>query len=718
MSDLVNASAVGVGRRVRDALNDWQANELPRWLFVVKTLLAAFLALWIAFRLGFESPRSAMLTVFIVALPSSGQALEKSVYRLIGTLVGCIAALTFMGLFPQQARLLFLALAIWAFLCTAGAARVRNAKSYGFVLAGYTACLITLPAINRPLDLFDGAVARVTEISLGILCYALINDVLFPVHRSNLLVQKVRALYFDFATMCRATLQRQLSRADLENRHLRFAADVAGLESERSAAVMEAGEIRLRSRRLHAFNVATMAALTTFHTLHQLMERMRNRIASPIPELMQPLFNRFADMMLVGDGPARTAVEAAITRDRLEGLLQNLPAMIANVRNAYAMQTRSQQADESQRLDLETAIELLERFADECRALVAIYAELPNNNPNDTEARRLPPSYSASTPPMLSLAAGLRNMLALLIIAFAWYALNWQSAINAVLMTTVFCGLAASAPAPERVIGPIMKGFIVATPLAFVCAFLVLNQSEGFIALVLGMLPFIAIGVYMIAVPGLAGIGTGFCLMFAQMVAPENVMRFDVGNFINDSMAQIFGVAIAGLMFAVILPEHRPGSRRHVHAALWHEAEIACTDTSPHLRHEFENRMRDLLSQLNAAAGGFDETKRSIVSQAMTLLEIGHALIGLRTQIQYVPRGTALASLSSVVDSLAAWFREPRAISRYAAVDAIDAAVDACTALPNAQRLQSNLHLIRTSLLDEMLGDDPHAIFKEMPHAT
>ncbi|MDR0480636.1 MAG: FUSC family protein, partial [Gallionellaceae bacterium] len=263
-------------RILRAAFADWWANEQPRWLFVIKALLAAFLALWIAFRLGFDSPRSAMLTVFIVALPSSGQAIEKSIYRLFGTFVGSIAALTVMGLFPQQPVLLFLSLAFWVGLCTAGAARMRNARSYGFVLAGYTACLIALPAIDRPLDIFDVAVARASEISLGILCYALVNDVLFPVQQSERLVQKVRALYSDFASLCYGAMQHQISHGDLEQRHLSFAAATAAIEAERAAAVMEAGDVRLRSRRLHSLNLATMSALTTFHTLHQLMERMRN----------------------------------------------------------------------------------------------------------------------------------------------------------------------------------------------------------------------------------------------------------------------------------------------------------------------------------------------------------------------------------------------------------------------------------------------------------
>jgi len=692
--------------RARRAGRDWLESEGQRWLFVVKTLLAAFLALWIAFRLGFDSPRSAMMTVFIVALPSSGMALEKSIYRLLGTLVGCAAALCFIGLFPQQAILLFIALALWAGLCTAGSAMMRNAKSYGFVLAGYTACMIALPALSEPLSAFDLAVSRVTEISVGILCSAFVNDVLFPRHQSEQLVQKLRSLYLNFATLCREAMQHTLAEAELERRHLAFATDIAVLESQRAASVFEAGDIRVRSRQLHAFSVASMAALTTFHTLHQLMERLRRTGSSPIPGLMQGMLDAFSGSLLVGEEPARTAAEAVHTAERLDALLKTLPDLITKVREQHQLAL-----DEAQKLDLDTALELLQRFASEVRSLVAIYASLPANLER-VEEGSLPPAYSPTTPPSIVLAAGLRNAVALLVLAAAWYALNWPSAAGAVMIATIFCGLASSSPTPDRVIRGTTIGFALATPFAFFCAFFMLNRVEGYDMLVLSMLPFLAFGAYIAAWPQVAGIGIGFNLMFAQMVAPENQMRFNAISFINDSMAQIIGLLIAGLMFALILPEHRQGSRRHVREALWHEAALACITVSPHLRHLFENRIRDLLNQLGGAAGSLDQATRSIVSEAMVLLELGHAIISLRrlaaASAQTVP------SVSQAVDALANYFRRPQAITRQTAIAAVDTAM--AVARTDHAGLLSDLHLIRTCLLDATFN--PETLPKENDYAA
>ena len=702
------------GTLLRTVALDWIGSEGERWLFVLKTLFAAFLALWIAFRLGFDSPRSAMMTVFIVALPSSGLVLEKGFYRLVGTLVGCCAALAIVGLFPQQPMLLFIALAIWVALCTGGSTLLRNARSYGFVLAGYTACMIAIPAIDAPLGVFNLAVARVTEITLGILCVAVVNDALFPRHQSEQLVQAVRRLYLNFAQLCYDAMHGKLSETQLEKLHLQFATEVAGLESNRAAAFFEAGDIRTRTQQLHAFNAAAMATLTTFHTLHQWMHRLRQRGDSPVPQAMAPLYESFSQALLVSELPARTAAEAGVTRERFMLLQQQLPQMIEQARAEFFL------ADPSgrQRLDMDTALELMQRFNDEMYRLIAIYHELPGRLTEATRAQQVKPlPYSARTPGTIAVAAGLRAAAALLILALAWYGLNWPSAGGAVILTVVFCALAASSPDPNQMIKQVTIGFAAATPFAFVCAFYMLNHVEGYLMLVLSMGAFLVFGLYATTWRRVAGIGLGFNLMFAQIIAPENLMRFNVVNFFNDAIAQIIGLVLASVMFALILPEHRQGSRRHIERAMWEEALLLCVSDRPQLRHHFESRMRDLLNQLNMGIRGTaDLETRRVLNQAIALLELGHAILDLRSLNAQLPAGhLARIEAEKCMAVLAAYFGRPqttmharalvatreagvelRALKAEAAADSGEAAV--------LQRALTDLHLIYASLLDSSLN--------------
>lgn len=713
-------STFGWHHRTLAVVQDWIGTEGQRWIFVLKTLFAAFLALWVAFRLGFDSPRSAMMTVFIVALPSSGMVLEKGFYRLLGTLVGCAAALALIGFFPQQPVLLFLALAVWVAICTGGSALMRNARSYGFVLAGYTACMIALPAIDAPMDVFNLAVARVTEISLGILCVAVVNDALFPTHQSEQLVMAVRKLYQNFAQLCHDAMKGRLSEEQLERLHLQFATEIAALESNRAAAFFEAGDIRARTQQLHAFNAAAMVALTTFHTLHQLMQRMRMRGDMLVPDLMMPFFSTFSQALLVTDVPARSAAEAGVTRSRFAQLQQVLPHMMATAR----ANVRQQRISAQQRLDLDTALELMQRFNDELYHLIVVYHDLPEGV-SRAPAKDLPKTlaYLPKTPPMIAVAAGLRSAAALLILALAWYGLNWPSAAGAVILTIVFCSLAASSPDPGQLIRQVAVGFAIATPFAFICAFYMLNHVEGFLMLVLSMLPFLAASLYVTTWRKAAGIGLGFNLMFAQMIAPENMMRFNAVSFFNDSIAQIIGLVLAALMFALILPEHRQGSRRHIAQALWNEALRLCISDRPHLRHHFESRIRDLLNQLSMGMhGAVDMVTRRTLNQAVALLELGHAILDLRALGAQLKAGhPARLAKEKCIDSLAAYFRRAQPMQHMQAVaDTAAAAAMLHSLLANIalaadeaalfQRALTDLHMIHASLLDPSLQNSARGL--------
>ena len=210
-------------------LRAWAASDGERLIFVGRSAFAAFLALWIAFRLGLDSPGTAMTTTFILALPSSGMVLEKAFYRLLGTVVGCSAALVLIALFPQQAPVLLVGLAVWVGLCTAGAAMHRNQQSYSFVLAGYTACMIAVPALDNPAGVFAAAVTRATEVGLGVIVAAIVHDVLFPRAHGRQVQRTVQTRYEGFLAFCRQVLEQRLSPEQTELTHLRYAADIAAL---------------------------------------------------------------------------------------------------------------------------------------------------------------------------------------------------------------------------------------------------------------------------------------------------------------------------------------------------------------------------------------------------------------------------------------------------------------------------------------------------------
>lgn len=675
----------------------WFNTEGERWVFVAKTMLASFSALWLAFRLGLDAPYTALATTVILALPSSGMVLEKAFYRFLGTLVGCSASLLLVALFPQSPPLLFIGVAVWIALCTGGAAMHRNQQSYSFVLAGYTACMIAVPAIDAPDHVFALAVTRVTEVGLGIICAAVVHDVVFPRRHSRTVMRTVQARYASFITFCTQVLEQRLTPAETELSHLKFAADIAALESGRAAAFFEADHPRSHTRQLHAFNAAFMTVLTTFYTLHRLIHRLRGAAAAhaqPVLALVEPMHAHLAQAMGDELTPQRMARMRA-------GLARDIGA--ARARLAAAPLERAQQ------IDFDTAVELLERHVRDMEAFAGLYLGLAQEKRQQVSD---PGAYTPKTPPAIIVASGFRAGATLLLTAGVWYWLAWPFLGNAILMATIFCALASSSPRPTAMVQQVLIGFLVATPLAFATEFFLVARANNFPTLIIAALPIFALGSYLMTSPRWAGVGIGICMFCATLVVPTNLMHYDVESFISSELSLTMGVAVAYLMFKVVLPEHTMGQKDHVAAALWREAQGACTASLHRLKRRFDNRVRDLLSQLNAASGPApNEAARAVVRQGLTLLELGHAVIELRQLIASSQPGPVPVALKLVVRQLAAYLRAPARASGETALQSIlDAGASVRSALPSATperqlRLQTaltDLHSIYTSLLDQI----------------
>jgi uncharacterized membrane protein YccC len=101
-------------------------------------------------------------------------------------------SVVFIGAFAQTPWLFLLALALWLALCTAASTQLRSAWAYAFVLAGYTVAIIALPAIDHPLQVFDQAVARCTEICLGIVCATASSALIWPMRVEQQLAGQAR----------------------------------------------------------------------------------------------------------------------------------------------------------------------------------------------------------------------------------------------------------------------------------------------------------------------------------------------------------------------------------------------------------------------------------------------------------------------------------------------------------------------------------------------
>src|SRR5580692_6482317 len=149
-------------------------------IFSVNCYIATMLTMFIAFSLDLKSPGWAMTTVYLTSQPLSGAMRAKAVYRAIGTFIGAAAMVAIVPNLVDAPELTTLAIMLWVALCAFVAQLDRTPRSYMFVLSGYTAALIGFPSVLAPATVFDTAVSRVEEITVGVLCAALVHSLIFP----------------------------------------------------------------------------------------------------------------------------------------------------------------------------------------------------------------------------------------------------------------------------------------------------------------------------------------------------------------------------------------------------------------------------------------------------------------------------------------------------------------------------------------------------------
>jgi len=142
--------------------------ELPA-IFALRTTTAALCAFAVAWSLGIHHPWWAAMTVWLVAQPTRGLLLERSLARLAGTVSGALVGALILSLLAQDRLAALLAVAAWLALCAGLGSTFRHFRNYGFVLAGYTASIVVLFGLDQGVSDPGLALDRVIGTMIGIL---------------------------------------------------------------------------------------------------------------------------------------------------------------------------------------------------------------------------------------------------------------------------------------------------------------------------------------------------------------------------------------------------------------------------------------------------------------------------------------------------------------------------------------------------------------------
>ncbi|HGM5580706.1 TPA: FUSC family protein [Pseudomonas putida] len=564
----------------------------PALKFAIKTLLGGGLALWLALRWGLEQPAWALMTAFIVAQPLSGMVVQKGLARLAGTLVGTFMSVVFIGLFAQTPWLFLLTLALWLALCTAASTQLRSAWAYAFVLAGYTAAIIALPAIDHPLQVFDQAVARCTEICLGIVCATATSALVWPMRVEQQLGGQARQAWQNGMQTASAMLGGE---DEARQGLLDILGRIVAIDAQREHAWFEGSRGRQRARAIRGLSQKLMVLLRISRSVRRQWRQLDEQQAA-----------------------------------HLAPWLEDVRAQLASPDQPSLLLLRQRVWDAAHDEQISPA----EHFCLARLALLLDFAMAATQALLDVEQGRTPKDVSlglaAHRDLPLALLFGSRSALAFLVMSSFWLATAWPSAPGGLVLTCVVCSLFASRENGAQIGLSFLRGILLAIPVAFFVGQILLPQWSSFALLCLGMGVPLFFGALGMAHPRTGPTATSYCLHFIVLVAPLNAMHFDVASMLNSAQAMLIGVGAAVLAFRLVVLRHPKWLGRRLRAATQSDLVRLTRRDLRGADSWFGGRMADRLMQLARHASELPEAERRRWDDGLHGLDIGDELVHLR----------------------------------------------------------------------------------------
>jgi len=522
-----------------------------------------------------------------------------------------------------------LGLSLWMGLCAAVSTLLRNFRSYGAILAGYTVVLITMPAADNPLALFDLVVARVSVVAVGIACSALVSSLLTTRATQRGLQDRFRAVLRALTAHVGVALS-DGPVALIAARRAALTADISGLTSMIEFAAAETGDGARLGNRLGAAVMAMLGAVTTASSLHAALLH----VAADSPHRAE--LTGFVNEALAELAQLSQALAAESEPGRLNDARTRLAALGQRIDDALPA------TDLAALVALDRLHELLDELALGIDGLTGLTLRR-SGEPGMRMRHHLDWRWAGIN--------GVRATVAVWLAGALWFLTAWPGGGMMMAMIVPSTGLLSLRDRPDTDATDIFKGTIIASAFALVWLGVVLPQIAGFPLLAMVLAPLLFGGTLVMATPRTAFYGVGFSVFFMTMIAPTNPMHFDMPNFLNTALAIMTGGGLTTVVYRVVLPVDQRGHVRALIRAIRGDVRGLLTARFIPHRHAWESRMQDRLLRLSArlrAAG----LRQSWPSQgAFAALRIGREILRARRLLDLVgddPAVRAVVAPSSV----------------------------------------------------------------------
>ncbi|WP_345987313.1 FUSC family protein [Sulfurimonas sp. HSL1-2] len=686
---------------------EWLATDAPVLTYMAKATFAGLLALVISMTLNLPDPRTAIFTTFLVMQPQSGLVFSKSYYRVLGTIAGVGVSLLMMGLFAQDPVWFIAFFALWIGLCTGAGLKFRNFQSYGFVLAGYTLCIVALPVIETPLEIFSIAVSRFSEVIIGIMSATLVSDMVFPRKLFDSLLASERERFANLFAILGEGDALFAAGTETEPGSAGFSG-VVGLHAVRINSSFESGTDRKARQLSGQLNQEYMHLSTTFHSLKNILAAAGERM--PI-EVRESLAGLYAPVASVVNASPRTPVS-----------VEELDGIIAGVLEAKQM-LQTLVEEEQRRLAPYLEADAYEAFSSASGLIVRLLGELHihcvtyraflRHRLSGRASRELSRvvRFSTHTDSVLVALAALRGSGVLLVTMLFWIVTGWPYATLTVTLAVVLGLLIGTLPSPLAAVMNFFKGGVSAVAVAAVYDFYIIPEyTSDMLTLALVLAPVLAVVAWWTTQPRWSGFALGFIFLFMYQCSLDPYYRVDPTVFLESTLAYLIGIGFAGLAYLLVNFWSCSLTQQRVAKILRRQIVTLCSGTITVQRSALESTGRDMVQQFSTQGRLNLRSSRLVYAWLLSTLEIGRAVIAVRRGRKRLPLSAASDSVDGAIYAIRNYFATPSEQMRRMLLATLKEAVAVLHAqgasagaseLKRIKKAAAELALIRTIMLSE-----------------
>lgn len=661
------------------------------WIFATKTFVAGILALYIAFSLNLAYPIWAIGTVFVIANPYSGMTSSKSIYRLLGTLLGAIVSIAVTPFLINTPMLFTLFLASWVGFCLYISMLDRTPRSYVSMLAGYTTVIICYNVVYYAdtVSIFDMALGRFLEITVGVVCSAIVTTTIFPMHIGPAVQSRVAKTIQDIKALFDQILldQKQLDNYNqLLGNITRDASDIHVLAVHLSYEKSKLqGMTKPLQEMLHQLTllVANLVAMSErMKQLDQIEITYRENLKAVHAHIAEFLHDHheikaqelnFLPSQFESDFSALVASAPPEQQLILNGLKMDIRHFIQNVRAVKLIWQRIQQGDDA--------------LPESMTPLTTTYPSLHRDHG-------------------VAVRGGISAFLIILIATAFWILSGWKAGFMLAEMAAISACILTAMDNPVPALKLFIRANIYSAVVVFIYAYGVFPHVTAFWELALVLAPFSIFCLMLFPHPPLAGLGLPLLMSSIMGLNLQNRYVLDQIAFFDASIGAVIGLIISVYIIHMVRAMSPDMAVQRILALHYKAVRTALylpygADFKKHLR-----SMLDRIGVLNSKAVQSEQLKNDI---NLALIETSAVIDLTRLQelINQLPQQDAIIFyIQNLQQSLDDYF-QAKEMQRASAdilqnllqrLAVVHSATDDVENRQIAQRLNISLNNIRSSL--------------------